>query len=225
MSATSKVPVFIEAGTRRVFASALDWPGWARSGKSEELALAALADYLPRFQPIAALAGLTAPDGVLAITQRHEGVAKNADFGVLGEIAPSETRPLAAADGARLASLLAAAWSAFDEVAAAAPAQLRKGPRGGGRDTSQIIEHVLGAEEIYARKMGLPRDPAVPRDVTGAAGRDAATARRQRIIAALRDPAGLVTPATGWPPRTAARRIAWHVLDHLWEIEDKSAPA
>jgi hypothetical protein len=28
--------------------------------------------------------------------------------------------------------------------------------------------------------------------------------------------------ANGWPPRYAARRIAWHVLDHAWEIEDKS---
>ena len=26
----------------------------------------------------------------------------------------------------------------------------------------------------------------------------------------------------GWPVRYAARRIAWHVLDHAWEIEDKS---
>ena len=28
----------------------------------------------------------------------------------------------------------------------------------------------------------------------------------------------------GWPTRYAARRIAWHVLDHAWEIEDRSAP-
>ena len=27
-----------------------------------------------------------------------------------------------------------------------------------------------------------------------------------------------------WPPRYAARRLAWHVLDHLWEIEDRSDP-
>jgi hypothetical protein len=25
-----------------------------------------------------------------------------------------------------------------------------------------------------------------------------------------------------WPQRYAARRIAWHALDHAWEIEDKS---
>ena len=105
-------------------------------------------------------------------------------------------------------------------MAAAAPAQLRKGPRGGGRDTGQIVEHVLGAEAIYARKLGLVRDKTGADPAT-----DAATAHRHAIAAALRDPSGLVTPPKGWPPRTAVRRLAWHVLDHLWEIEDKSEPA
>jgi hypothetical protein len=27
-----------------------------------------------------------------------------------------------------------------------------------------------------------------------------------------------------WPPRYAAGRIAWHALDHAWEIEDRSEP-
>ena len=210
------VAVFIEAGGRRVFASALDWPGWARSGKTEELAVAALADYLPRYTPIVARAGLKPPGGDLAIAQRHQGVAKNADFGSLGEIALSEHAPLPAAEGARLASLLEAAWAAFDEVVAAAPEQLRKGPRGGGRDTSQIVAHVAGAEAMYARKVGLPRDKAAE------SAPDAVGLLRARISAALRAPEELVTPDKGWPPRYAARRLAWHVLDHLWEIEDKS---
>jgi hypothetical protein len=216
MSGDSKVAVFIEAGTRRVFASALDWPGWARSGKSEELAVAAVAEYLPRYLPIAAMAGVAAPTGDLMITERHEGLAKNADFGALGEIAPSDMEALSAEDGARRAALLAAAWRAFDELAAAAPSQLRKGPRGGGRDTAQIIDHVQGAEVAYARKMGLARDRVAE------AGLDATGVLRLRILAALRDPASLQTPPKGWPPRTAVRRMAWHVLDHLWEIEDKS---
>jgi hypothetical protein len=214
--ASADIEVFIESGHRRVFASALDWPGWARGGKTEELALAALADYLPRYAPIVRLAGLTPPQGELVITERHPGLAKNADFGSLGEIASAETGQLRAAGGARLASVLAAAWAAFDQVAAAAPAQLRKGPRGGGRDTDQIVAHVLGAEVEYARKMGLPRDK------TAQPGPDAAAALRARIDAALRAPGDLVMPPKGWPPRYAARRMAWHVLDHLWEIEDKS---
>jgi hypothetical protein len=26
----------------------------------------------------------------------------------------------------------------------------------------------------------------------------------------------------GWTTRYAARRIAWHVLDHAWEMQDKT---
>jgi hypothetical protein len=222
MEGTSRIALFIEAGNRRVFASALDWPGWARGGKTEELAIATLADYLPRYAAIVTIAGFEppslGPDGAeLAVTERQPGVAKNADFGSLGEIADSDRAPLPGQDGARLAALLEAAWSAFDRTSAAAPALLRKGPRGGGRDTGQIIGHVLEAEVIYARKMGLQKDKS-------GAGQDAAAALRQRIGAALRAPDSLVTPPNGWPPRYAARRMAWHVLDHLWEIEDKSEP-
>ena len=54
----------------------------------------------------------------------------------------------------RLAGLVTAAWATFDAVAVASPAGLRKGPRGGGRDRDQLIDHVIGAETAYARKLG-----------------------------------------------------------------------
>ncbi len=221
---SSQLDVFIESGRRRTFASALDWPGWARSGTTEELAVQALADYLPRYLAIVRLAGLPAPAGDLAVTERHSGLAKNADFGALGEIAANEREPLAADAGARLALLLEASWQAFDLGAAAAPAELRKGPRGGGRDTEQVVRHVLDAEIAYARKAGLARDKAAEA-AAAASGLHPTALLRPRITAALRAPASLHVPPDGWPPRYAARRLAWHVLDHLWEIEDKSSPA
>ncbi|HUA40732.1 MAG TPA: hypothetical protein VMA32_04170 [Streptosporangiaceae bacterium] len=217
-TAGSEIEVFTEAGGKRVFASALDWPGWARSGKTEEEAVAAVAAYLPRYAQILRRAGLTAPGGTLIVIERHPGLAKNADFGALGEIAESDRRPLPAADGSRLASLLEAAWSAFDQTAATAPAQLREGPRGGGRDTTQIVAHVEDGEVTYARKAGV----SLSKDDRAAA--DAPARLRALLADALRHPDKLVTPANGWPPRYAARRTGWHVLDHLWEIEDKSAP-
>ena len=219
MGNVGRIDVFIEAGRSRVFASALDWPGWARSGKTEDLAVQALADYLPRYLAIVRLAGVPLPDGDLAVTERNAGLAKNADFGSLGEIADAEREPLTEVAGHRLALLLEAAWRAFDHGARTAPAQLRKGPRGGGRDTEQIVHHVQEAEAIYARKMGLARDKAA------AASSDAVTALRERITAALRSPAILESPPNGWPARYAVRRTGWHVLDHLWEIEDKSDQA
>src|SRR4051812_21904985 len=39
------IEVCIETGSKKVFASALAWPGWSRSAKDEAGALAALADY------------------------------------------------------------------------------------------------------------------------------------------------------------------------------------
>ena len=109
------------------------------------------------------------------------------------------------------------AWVVFDRVVASAPAQLRKGPRGGGRDRDKIADHVLGAEVGYARKLGLRLpQPAIDDGAAIAAMRDT-------IIECFRK-ARRGSPAVdkGWPPRYAARRVAWHVLDHAWEIEDRS---
>ena len=49
---------------------------------------------------------------------------------------------------------------------------------------------------------------------------------RERILAVLRAPSDGSPPvAKGWPPRYAARRVAWHVLDHAWEMQDRGEPA
>lgn len=41
--------VIIETGAKRAFASAAEWPGWARSGRDEAAALEALVAYAPRY--------------------------------------------------------------------------------------------------------------------------------------------------------------------------------
>jgi hypothetical protein len=46
------------------------------------------------------------------------------------------------------------------------------------------------------------------------------------VLDALEKPSnGKALVEKGWPQRYAARRIAWHALDHAWEIQDRSAPA
>jgi hypothetical protein len=98
----------------------------------------------------------------------------------------------------------------FDRVVLNAPAQLRKGPHGAGCDRDDISDHVAASELAYARKLGIRL------------GSDLA-ASRAAIVEVLAAPSeGSPLAAKGWPPRYAARRIAWHVLDHAWEIEDKS---
>jgi hypothetical protein len=153
------------------------------------------------------------------VLERIPGSA-NTDFGVPHEIAKRDTAALPAAEGRRLATLVNAAWATFDAVAASAPAQLRKGPRGGGRDRDKIIDHVIGADDIYARKLGLRLTP--PRRGDGAAIR----AFRTAVTEVLAKPStGAPLVEKGWPQRYAARRIAWHALDHAWEIQDRSEPS
>lgn len=214
--------VSIEAGARRCFACSLEWPGWCRSGKTEEEALQTLLAYAPRYAVVVATAGLRFPAQAQERADVVEHVKGSAatDFGVPGALAAADGQPLTRGGAARLASLVAASWQVLDDVAAGAPPTLRKGPRGGGRDRDAIVTHVLEAEAAYARKLGLRWKAAT-------LGDEAAIAeRRDAILTVLRRPSdGTPVVDKGWPPRYAARRIAWHALDHAWEIEDKSEPA
>jgi hypothetical protein len=195
--------VYLEVGRTWVFAAALDWPGWCRRGKGEEAALDVLADYADRY---AAVAGPGFRPGELQVVGRLPGNATT-DFGAPDARGPWDDEPLDDAEAARLAGLLEACWRAFDAVAAAAPAELRKGPRGGGRDRDAVVDHVREAERSYGRKVGARVPPRTPWPQ-----------QRSAVADALR--AG--TPEGTWPARYSVRRLAWHVLDHAWEIEDKS---
>jgi hypothetical protein len=211
--------VSLETGTRKSFACALDWPGWCRSGRTEQAALDTLADYAARYAPVARAAGLRFPASAadrLDVVERLEGSA-GTDFGVPEQPATADRARLTKTQAERLAAIVDAAWSYFDRTVAGAPAQLRKGPRGGGRDRDKIADHVVGADVAYARKLGVRfRQPAFD-DVA------AVTELRVAILAALRA-ARAPAPAAEkhWLYRYAARRIAWHALDHAWEIEDRS---
>jgi len=45
------------------------------------------------------------------------------------------------------------------------------------------------------------------------------------VPATLRAPAdGEPLGPKGWSAHYAARRIAWHALDHAWEMQDRSVP-
>ena len=204
----------LEVGSSRAFASALDWPGWCRAGRDEHAALTALADYLPRYAPVIARAGLATPPDTFTVVERVPGNATT-DFGAPGEVAAADHEPLPAELADRLASLVEAAWAEFDSIVAVTPEELRKGPRGGGRDRDKMVNHVLGAEAAYARAVGLRHKVPALGD-TGAIA-----SLRTDLLASLR----AASPDTKWPARYAARRIAWHVLDHAWEMQDRAAPA
>lgn len=206
------VAVVLEVGARRSFASALDWPGWSRSGRDPDAALAALAASASRYGAALAASGVTFAyaDAPLVVVEELAGSATT-DFGAPGAIAAAEAAPLTAEEAGRRVACVGACWAALDAAAATAPAALRRGPRGGGRDRDAVVRHVREAERAYAAKIGL----RLPTPVTG----EPVAATRALIAAALR-PGAAAAPR--WPLRYAARRIAWHALDHAWEIEDRS---
>jgi hypothetical protein len=207
--------VLVETTPRKVFVSALDWPGLARGARDEAAAVDTLLAYLERYAPVARSAGVLLPgvDLRVEVVDRVEGDSGTA-YGVPSRVAAVDREPVDADEAERLAALVEAAWELFDRVAAGAPEALRKGPRGGGRDTSKIIEHVTGADEGYAAALGIPPAERRPPDRL-----------RTTELALLRRPSdGSPIAGRKWPPRYAARRIAWHALDHAWEIEDRSDP-
>ncbi len=217
---TRMVRVAIEATPKKAFATAVDWPGWSRSGKTRELALDALAAYAPRYALVANEAEETFQNEVGAadfdVTEEAEG-GGGTDFGVPSRVTDADRRRTTAADADRLRRLVAAAWTVFDRVAATAPAELRKGPRGGGRDRDKMIGHVVEADGAYAREIGLRLKAPEP-------GRRATVeASRAAVLDAIGAPSdGSPLADRKWTARYAAGRIAWHALDHAWEMEDRS---
>jgi hypothetical protein len=209
--------VTIESGTKKVFASALDWPGWSRSGKTEADAIATLADYAPRYRTVAERAGtrgvLAAADAFTVVERQAGGGAT--DFGVPGEPADAERAPLSDAELDRQVRLLEACWATFDETPERVSAELRKGPRGGGRDRDAIVEHVLESERGYVRYLGIKAPPL------SLAEPDGLRAHRDEVVAAIREHHAAGRDARSWPVPYLIRRVAWHVMDHAWEMEDK----
>jgi hypothetical protein len=215
------IDVYIEQGTSRCFACCIDWPGLCRSGRGEEAALAALDAYIPRYVPVVEDAGLSFPRSaglqwrVVATVPTRSG---GADFGAPTAITEFDARPFRPAALERFGHVLSASWAYLDRVVAAAPEELRKGPRGGGRDTSAIAAHVAEGERLLAAKVGVKPTPPPPEDQAGL------EANRRAVLQACLSGAH---PAAGsrakpWPPRYALRRLTWHALDHAWEIVDRS---
>ena len=207
--------LFVETTPSRTYVSAIDWPGLSRGGKTEDQAIEQLLAALPRYARVVRAAGerFDPTDQDLVVVQRSDGAGPTA-FGIPAVVADADRDAVDAREARRLAAIVEAAWAEFHAVAAAAPEALRKGPRGGGRDTSKVVDHVRDADGGYASAMGVKGTVTTPEGLA---------ALRAAMLEVLRRPSD-GTPIAGkrWPPRYAARRVAWHALDHAWEIEDRT---
>lgn len=214
-----RIEIGEEVAAKKAFVWAIDWPGWCRGGKDRDLAMASLLDHADRYAEVAKAAGLDFP-----AVEAHDlrvvesvGGGGGTEFGVPSTITDLDRSQVTAADAERLASLVEATWVVLDRVAATAPAELRKGPRGGGRDRDKMIGHVIEAERAYAREIGVRLSTPSFDD------RAAVDVERAAILEALgRHSDGSPLADRTWTLRYAARRIAWHALDHAWEMEDRS---
>jgi len=226
-SGSDALQLYVEVGTKRVFAAALNWPGWARSGRDEAAALAALLAYAPRYALAVRPARLgfkTPKDGSqVAVVERLKGDATT-DFGAPGAVPSLDSEPLEAKELVRQRALWEAAWQTFNDVIASARGKvLATGPRGGGRNLTKIVLHAVEAESAYLGKLGwklapLPPDPGEALDRLRHETRLALEAAGRGEIAETGPRGG-----KRWSARTFIRRSVWHALDHAWEIEDRIA--
>lgn len=225
-----KIHVYLEIGKKRTFAGALDWPGWCRSGRDEQSALQALVDYGPRYARVLRNTRLgfetPSPRSALLVKERLEGNATT-DFGAPGLPPSSDARTVDAHELQRLERILKACWRALDRaVESAGGKELRTGPRGGGRQVDGIVQHLLGSEAGYLSQVGWKLKHEKTASLTEQLERT-----RQGILEGLAASARGEIPAKGprggirWSPRYFVRRLAWHTLDHVWEIEDRVLPA
>ncbi len=222
----NSIKVFIETGKKKIFVGAVGWPGWCRSARDEITALQAVIDYGPRYAQVlhSTEIDFQVPNDAsdLMVTERHDGNATT-DFGAPAIILDADREPIDQMEFERLQTILLACWQAFDRAVQRAPGrELRKGPRGGGRDVEKIIDHVLEADRGYLTRLAWKHKREGENNPVEELSRT-----RRAILNALEAAVNGDLPEQGprggiiWPPRYFIRREAWHVLDHAWEIDDR----
>lgn len=220
---TGPVRVVTEHGPKgkKSVAFALDWPGWSRGAKTPEQALEILESYRDRYRPAAVAAGFGDDfdaEGDLEVVEDRVGTGSTDFWGI--SFAPSsfeQQDPMDVEEMERKILLLQATWSYFDDVAARVSPEMRKGPRGGGRDRDRIVRHTIRTEsEDFAKRLGIriPEEAAL----TPAGLRE----HRERYVEAMRTyNAGEGKRMRSWTLAFLIRHSAFHVMDHAWEMEDK----
>ena len=217
------VRTVIERGPkdRKSVAFSLDWAGWERGAKSPDLALENLESYRERYRPVADLAGMANEfdaAGPLEIVEDRIGPGSVDFWGISFSPSSTEHGPMSEAEFDRKIALLRAAWAFFDSVAARVSPEMRKGPRGGGRDRDRIIRHVIRNEsEEFAKQVGL----RIPEE--GALTPEGLRDYRDAYVEAMHayNDGKVEKKMRSWTLPYLIRHSAYHNLDHAWEMEDK----
>jgi hypothetical protein len=217
---TNQIRVTLEIGPKgkRVAAVAPDWPGLERGDKTGEAAVERLRSYVPRYFPVAKLAGMGIEfDSIsdLEVVEQYQGTGSTDFWGISFAFSSFDQQPMSEEELERELALMQACWSFFDGVRSRVSAELQRGPRGGGRDRDRLVRHTLAAELDWAKGIGVsfPLDEVL--------NDENLKAYRHAYTSAIRAFHSEGKMARKWPLRFLIRHTAYHTLDHAWEMEDK----
>jgi hypothetical protein len=143
---TDTIRVALEFGPngKRVAAVAPDWPGLSRGAKTEDAALEQLLSYLPRYAPVAKLAGMEATFAAIAaadVVERYPGTGSTDFWGISFAFSSIDRRAMSRDEMERELALMRACWAFFDDVRSRVSVGMQKGPRGGTRPGSDRPAH------------------------------------------------------------------------------------
>jgi hypothetical protein len=212
--------VMLEMGPKgkKVVAVAPDWPGLARGAKTGEAAIERLRSYVPRYAPVATLAGMDAAfatTSTVDVVEHYPGTGSTDFWGISFAFSSIDRQDMSREAMERELTLMRACWAFFDDVRSRVSVEMQKGPRGGGRDRDQIVRHTVATEQDWAKKLG-------GRTPEGAALTDEELkAHRDAYCDAVRAFHAEGKMARTWPLRFLIRHTAFHTMDHAWEMEDK----
>ena len=223
------VRTVVERGPKgkKAVAFAVDWPGWSPGGEDPRVGAGA-ARVVSRAgtgrSPLRpAWPTSSTPPGPCEVVEDRVGTGSTDFWGISFSPSGLEHEPMDDTEIDRKIGLLRACWGFFDAVAARVSAEMRKGPRGGGRDRDQIIRHTVRTEsEDFAKRLGL----RVPEG--GALTPKGLHDYRATYVATMRAyNAGEGQRMRSWNLPFLIRHSAFHTMDHAWEMEDKdlTAPA
>jgi hypothetical protein len=213
--------VLIERGPKgkRTVALAADWPGFERNGRDVDEAVEKLVAYRPRYAKIAERAGLGTEFAAITepeVIGDYTGPGSTDFWGISFAPSPLDRDPFDEPAFERSITLLRGAWAEFDETRQRVSPELRRGPRGGGRERDDMVRHVLAVEgQDFAKRV------KVPVELNASSTQAEIDAHRETFVDAMREWYRAGTPLGNWTIPYLVRHAAYHTLDHAWEMQDR----
>jgi hypothetical protein len=222
MSSNLRITLEIGPKGKKVVAVAPDWPGLARGATTEAAAIERLRSYIPRYAPIAKLAGMetaftTNPS--IDLVEQYIGTGSTDFWGISFAFSSIDKQAMSEEALGRELTLMQACWAFFDDVRSRVSAEMQRGPRGGGRDRDHIVHHTFAAEQDWAKGLGVLSSLDELLTTEGLHG------YRNSYCSAIRALHSQNKMARTWPLRYLIRHTAFHTLDHAWEMQDKDLTA